>query len=312
TGFVELDVYTFYTTGKLNTKEVFDNIVGTFNIKYKKYKYAADGLTLTEEISYGTDSKWHKRSNFSGIQAQRDEVYSDIDSSGNLTGFIEVNLMAFYSDGKLQVKEIFDNLLGTKNTNYKKYTYDDAAGYPLKEEISYWTDSKWHKKSSFTATLGDGMIHAERDEVYSDIVLGDGMIHAERDEVYSDINLTTLIEVNVMTFYSTGKMKTKSIYSDVAGAHLVVTYTYNSDGSLATKTDYISNRLTIYVLYIEYPNGLKRIQGLETDFDGVSNPLAFDGYQMGLNFYTLVSGDIYFRTTSPATKTNAKLHVTIN
>ncbi|MCX5680404.1 MAG: hypothetical protein NTZ95_07165, partial [Candidatus Omnitrophica bacterium] len=44
----------------------------------------------------------------------------------------------------------------------------------------------------------------------------------------------------------------------------------------------------------------------------VSNPLAFDGYQMGLNFYTLVSGDIYFRTTSPATKTNAKLHVTIN
>ena len=75
--------------------------------------------------------------------------------------------MTFYATGKLQTKEVYDNALATKNTNYKKYTYA-ADGTTVTEIVSYY-DLKWHKDSNFTAVLSDGFIHAQRSEIYSAI-----------------------------------------------------------------------------------------------------------------------------------------------
>ena len=190
-----MNLYTYYASGALQTKEIYDNIGLTKNTNFERYTYNSGG-TMTEHISY-FGGNWHKEYNFTGVlgdgqvHAQRDEVYTDV----NLTNLVEVNVYTYYGTGNLQSKEIYDNVGLTKNTNYQKYTYD-TNGTTILEKISYY-NGKWHKEYNFTG------------------VLGDGQIHAQREDVYTDVGLTNLDSANIYTFYASGRVETKEIYDNI-------------------------------------------------------------------------------------------------
>ena len=138
-----------YGDGKLNTKTIYGDTGLTINTNYKKYTYATDGVTLTDEISYfgtgtGADNKWHKKSDFvtktDGVHAQRDEVYTGINATtGALTGLVEVDIMTFYDSGALRTKDIFNNAAGIKNNSYENYEYDSAGNRTAKIDGKHQT-----------------------------------------------------------------------------------------------------------------------------------------------------------------------------
>ena len=177
-------VYDYYTTGKIKTKEIYNNAALTKNTTYEKYEYDTDE-NLTEKTYYfdgvsidpvvienGTpDNKWHKASEFvtldDGIHAKRDNLYTD-EGLGTL---IMAVVYDYYTTGKIKTKEIYNNAALTKNTTYEKYTYDVDEN--LTEKTYYFDgvsidpvviengtpDNKWHKASEFV-TLDDlSLIH---------------------------------------------------------------------------------------------------------------------------------------------------------
>jgi hypothetical protein len=212
------------TTGRAQVKEVYDNISSIKNNNYEKHTYAGDGATLIERISY-FNSNWHKESRYTlalgdgKTHSQRDEVYSDID----LTTLVAVDICDYYQTGKMSIREIYDNIGSVKNNNYEKHTYA-GDGKTLIEHISYF-GSNWHKESKYT------------------LALGDGKTHSQRDEVYFDINLTTLVAVDISTFYPTGNIKTRAVYDNTP---LIKnpnyrSYSYESDGVTLKERVYYQN-----------------------------------------------------------------------
>jgi len=216
--YVGTELYTFYASGNLHTKEVYNNIGIVKNTSYEKYTYAADGVTVTEHISY-FDSLWHNESSFvdpgdGQMHAQRVDNYNDAD----LLSYVSTDVYTFYDSGNIHTKEIYDNAALVKTTNYEKYTYD-TDGTTVLEHISYFDSdgdmvSEWHKESDFVGPLGDGQIHAQR------------------DEVYADADLTTPIGVNIYTFYASGDVHKKDI---TLGGAWSETYWYYESTNLKKK-----------------------------------------------------------------------------
>ena len=233
TTLVELDIMTYYATGNMQTKEIYDNIAGTKNTNYQKYTFAADGVTVIEKISY-YGGNWHKDSNFTAVlgdgyqHPQRSEVYSD----AGLTIFVELDIMTYYASGNLHTKEVYDNLTATKNTNYVKYTYA-ADGVTITEKVSYY-GGYWHKESNYTA------------------VLGDGYRHPQRDDIYTDADLTNRVEYDIMTYYASGRLATKAAYNN-AGT-LQATYTYYDDATNRMESKTLAAADADNNLYFHYIN----------------------------------------------------------
>ncbi|NQT32816.1 MAG: S8/S53 family peptidase, partial [Candidatus Omnitrophica bacterium] len=189
---VQVNIYTYYQSGKINTKQVYDNVNLTKNENYESFTFAADGETMTEHISR-YDGTWNRDSSFTGalddgdVHAQRSDIYNDPDC----TDYQQTVLYTYYQSGKINTKEVYDNVNLTKNTNYESFTFA-ADGTTMTEHISYY-DGAWNRDSNFTGTLGDGDVHAQR------------------NEVYNDVNCTDYQGVNIFTYYSSGKIKKKDI-----------------------------------------------------------------------------------------------------
>jgi len=200
--------------------------------KYEKYTYDDEG-NLTEKIYYfdgisidpdvvesgEADNKWHKLSDFTevlgdgNIHTQRDEIYADVD----LITFEELNILSYYATGKLNVKDIYDNVEAQYSYSFQRYVFDTDGVTFL--EIAGYYDLRWHFESDFTSVLGDGEIHAQRDEVYTDGPL-------------------TFDQLHILSYYATGILHVKEIYDNLDAIKNAAyrEYIYNADGQLVSGT----------------------------------------------------------------------------
>ena len=244
-------VYTYDpTTGKILTKELYDNAGTTKNNKYEKYTSNAAG-TLLEKIYFfdgsslggtetGTpDSKWHKSSNFTailgdgGIHSQNDLVYNNYTDAlnGTSVGLLQHNTYTYFADGKINTKEVLDNIGATKDNNYEKYFYNDDSSSSLNTKVFFFDgtslsgtetgtpDSKWHRSSNFTGTLGDGLIHSQDDLIYNN---------------YTDTlngTSTGLLHHDIYTLFADGKTSTKEVFDSTGTTknNNYEKYIYNDD-----------------------------------------------------------------------------------
>jgi len=235
TTLVAVGICDYYQTGKMRTREVYDNIGSIKNNNYEKHTYAGDGKTLIELISY-FDSNWHKESRYTvalgdgKTHSQKDEVCSDID----LTTLVAVGISTFYSTGNVQTRAIYDNASLIKNPNHRSYSYE-SDGATLKEQV-YYQNSVWHRDSDYTPTSIDGQRRARR------------------EETYYDADLNNVIEVAI-SYYEAAKLKTKSVYTDKALTKVarVEVYAYNSTtGAMDTKEIYDNISQTKNTNYQKY------------------------------------------------------------
>ncbi|MGB2630020.1 MAG: hypothetical protein WBD17_02140, partial [Candidatus Omnitrophota bacterium] len=122
----------------------------------------------------------------------------------------------------------------TKTNAYEKYTFDDTG--QLLEKIYYHDgvstdpavlelgipDFRWHKATEFTEELGDGNVHAKR------------------DEIYTDMNLTNFVMVNILTYHDNGIIDTREVFDnkDLAYNTAYEKYTYDDTETLIEKIYY--------------------------------------------------------------------------
>ena len=325
TGVVATFNYYDTATNRLSTKKVVsETAAGEFNGKNVMYYYN------DEQHRQAVDGSWYGRVNrIDNIT----ESYAD-----ELT--FHSNVSVYPPIINTKTRRVL-NGDGTLGTTLETYVYYNDTNNRVKSKIvveggvtvtyTYFNDSNNRLASKAFSSPVDGTI---RYDYFNEDFDHNGNGTIGSNENYGRIYQTYTSDGRIFTnevYYAGTNLKARMQEGGSSAYPGTLQYFYSNysatthdpaneigfrkidAGATTAHTDYIKiSRLAKYTSRTLYANGLQRVTGTTTDLDGVSNPAAFDGYQMGNNFYELVSGDVYLKKALPGSPASAKLHVTIN
>ena len=203
------------------------------------------------------DNKWHRYTYDTAFDVDGDpnngfagRTTKDEELDGYNGSVVSVRTYVYHNDlnERVHIEEAYNNEGLTKNAYYEKYTYEDNAASTLDTKTFFFDgitypggageigepDNLWHVSSNFTVELADGMVHAQR------------------DDIYSDAGLTDLVQIATYTYFQSGRIRTKNLQFAENGNTRYDYYDENFDHNGDGTVDENEHYGRLYKVYTNY------------------------------------------------------------